>query len=299
MSIIKSLSVGEGDMFYIKHNTDSFTHNTDSFTIIECNLYDENKKRIMDEILSESSTKSISRFISTHPDDDHIAGITYFDTRLPIVNFYCVANEAIKLEPTEDFKKYCELRDSSKAFFIEKGSKRKWLNESDETRGGAGISVLWPITANEYYLQALKDAKDGKSYNNISPIINYREEDGVSVLWMGDMESDFMDNIADELDLPKVNILFAPHHGRKSIKVPKKLLDDMAPDEIIIGEANSEYLNYYQGYNTITQNSAGDVTLSCVGKKVHVYVSEETYSVDFLDDERMSEFENYIGTLNI
>ncbi|CAM4346215.1 hypothetical protein COEX109129_19890 [Corallococcus exiguus] len=31
MSIIKSFSVGNGDMFYIKHNSDNFT-------IIDCNL---------------------------------------------------------------------------------------------------------------------------------------------------------------------------------------------------------------------------------------------------------------------
>ena len=38
MSIIKSLSVGYGDMFYIKHNSDNFT-------IIDCNLEDDNENR--------------------------------------------------------------------------------------------------------------------------------------------------------------------------------------------------------------------------------------------------------------
>ena len=48
MSIVKSLSVGNGDMFYIQHNSDNFT-------VIDCFLSDENKKTIMDEIISKST----------------------------------------------------------------------------------------------------------------------------------------------------------------------------------------------------------------------------------------------------
>ena len=68
MSIVKSLSVGNGDMFYIQHNSDNFT-------VIDCFLSDENKKTIMDEIISKSTDKNITRFISTHPDEDHIKGL--------------------------------------------------------------------------------------------------------------------------------------------------------------------------------------------------------------------------------
>ena len=48
MSIIKSFSVGEGDMFYIKHNSSNFS-------IIDCCLDDDNKEEIVDEIISEFS----------------------------------------------------------------------------------------------------------------------------------------------------------------------------------------------------------------------------------------------------
>ena len=43
MSIIKSFSVGEGDMFYIQHNSDNFT-------IIDCCMGDSNKREITNEI---------------------------------------------------------------------------------------------------------------------------------------------------------------------------------------------------------------------------------------------------------
>ena len=116
---------------------------------------------------------------------------------------------------------------------------------------------------------------------------------------MGDLETDFMENIENDVSLSKVNILFAPHHGRDSGKVPKSMLDILDPDIIIIGEAPSGNLNYYSGYNTITQLSAGDITFVNDGDEIHIYVSKENYSVNFLKNRNKSEYDNYIGTLDI
>ena len=293
MSLVKSLSVGNGDMFYIKHGSDNFS-------IIDCCMDDSNEVRIVNELKRERKNKEITRFISTHPDDDHIRGLDYLDSQMSIVNFYCVKNKATKEDETTDFKKYCELRDSyEKSFYIEKGCTRKWINQGDDVRGNSGITILWPIHSNQYFKDALKAAKDGESPNNISPIIKYSLQDGAIILWTGDLETDFMENIKDDLDLPKVNIFFAPHHGRKTGTIPTELLKAMDPDIIIIGEADSEHLNYYNGYNTITQNRAGDIILDCITNKVHIYVESDTYSVDFLDDESMSRYDNYLGTLNL
>lgn len=113
MSIIKSFSVGNGDMFYINHNSDNFT-------IIDC-CYNtkKNKEKNFNEIKEKSFNKGITRFISTHPDEDHIRGLKYLTEIMEIVNFYVVENKAIKCdEETENFKKYCKLRDNKKKFFI-------------------------------------------------------------------------------------------------------------------------------------------------------------------------------------
>jgi beta-lactamase superfamily II metal-dependent hydrolase len=292
MSKVKSFSVGNGDTFYIKHGSDNFT-------IIDCCLKDENKETIVDELKTESKNKSISRFISTHPDEDHIQKLDYLDDELPIYNFYCVANEATKTDETSGFKRYCELRDGTKAFNIYKNCSRKWMNQGDEERGSAGINILWPNTNNQYFKDALKVAKDGGSPNNISAIITYSIQDGAKYQWMGDLETDFMENIENDVSLSKVNILFAPHHGRDSGKVPKSMLDILDPDIIIIGEAPSGNLNYYSGYNTITQLSAGDITFVNDGDEIHIYVSKENYSVNFLKNRNKSEYDNYIGTLDI
>lgn len=297
MSLVKSISVGNGDMFYIKHNSDNFT-------IIDCNMDEANRERITNEILKESNGKTIKRFISTHPDDDHILGLTYLDERMGIVNFYCVENEATKEDPSDDFNHYCTLRDSTeKAFYLYRDCSRCWMNKNDQEKnyGSSGINILWPIVNNEDYEDALSEAHEGKSPNNISPIIKYSLIDGVTVLWFGDLENTFMEKIKETIDLPKADIIFAPHHGRKSGKIPTEWMDSIQPSIVIIGEAPSDKINYLSGYNTITQNSAGDIIFDCQTNIVHIYVSNAKYSVDFLENKNKPNRygATYIGSLSL
>ncbi len=294
MSIIKSFSVGNGDMFYIEHGSDNFT-------IIDCNLDSDQKEKIMDEICEVGGNKGIMRFISTHPDEDHFHGIEYLDDRFHIYNFYCVKNEATKKDDSTSFKHYCSLRDDTKkAFYIHKGCSRKWMNTNSEERGSSGINILWPDTENTQFKEQLKIAKDGGNANNISPIIKYSLENGVVALWFGDLESEFMNMIIDEISLPKADIVFAPHHGRSSGKLPTDWLSAIDPKIIVIGEADSTMLDYYKGYNTITQNSAHNIVFECNTGKVHVFVSSSNYSVGYLTDEGCADRakEYYIGSFD-
>lgn len=296
MSIIKSFSVGNGDMFYISHNSDNFT-------IIDCCMCEDDQSWIVSELKRESASKGVVRFISTHPDDDHIGGLKYLHEQMPILNFYTVKNSATKKPEcwTEDFDTYCELRDDAKkTFYIERGCTRRWMNQSNEERDGGGINIHWPIVTTSDYKEALTVAADGESPNNISPILTYSLSEGAVVAWMGDIESDFQEKVKDAIALPSVDVLFAPHHGRDSGKVVPKWLTEMSPKLIVVGEAPSEHLCYYPGYNCITQNSAGAITLDCTDDgKVHVYVAKKSYSVNFLKSEKMPNAVGgyYLGTL--
>lgn len=290
---IKSFDVGSGDTFYIRHESDNFT-------VIDCNLIDSRRDEIINEIFSESAGKRIWRFISTHPDEDHIYGIEYLHKKQEIINFYCVKNSAVKDDETDSFKKYCELRDSDKAFYLYKGCSRKWLNISDNERGAAGINILWPVTDNYEFKAALDICNNGGSPNNISPIISYEMRGGVKVLWFGDLEHQFMESIQDDYPMPKADIIFAPHHGRLSGAVPQKWLEQIDPQIIIIGEAPSSELKYFNNYNAITQNSAKDITLICDGSQVHIYSSNENYGFrNYLINNYKSDIADgyYIGTL--
>jgi len=118
---------------------------------------------------------------------------------------------------------------------------------------------------------------------------------------MGDLEATFMEKVKDDISMDRADILFAPHHGRKSGKVPKKWLDEMNPSMVVIGEAESSHLDYHAGRDTLTQNSCGDIVLECVRGAAHVFVRNDTYAVDFLDDRSRSDSHglNYLGTLGV
>ena len=272
MSKVKSFSVGNGDMFYIRHNTDNFT-------TIDCCLTDDVKDEILNEIGLESFGKGVVRFISTHPDDDHIKGLVEYDNRFGIVNFYRVDNGTTKdCTETKDFKRYKKLRDDGRiSFELKKGCKRKWMNITDEERQGAGLSCLWPITDNELYKEALETAANGGSPNNISPVIRYNVS-GFSFLWMGDMETDMQKEFDKQVANDHTTIVFAPHHGRKSGHIPSTLMDKLTPKLVVVGEAPCSELDYYAGNNTITQNSAGDILFETNGDYVDIFVSKQGYN---------------------
>jgi len=292
MSMVHSYAVGNGDMFSIRHNPDSFT-------IIDCSMSMDDGDSILEALKKQAQEKGISRFISTHPDQDHMMGLEYLDDKMPIWNFYCVANSATKSDETNDFKRYCQLRDGDKAFSIYKGCSRRWLNQGNDERGSAGIEILWPDADNADYKAVLQDVAGGGSPNNISPVITYSSQNGGSFVWMGDLETDFMEKIEDEVAWPDIDILFAPHHGRDSGKIPVSILSAMNPRIIVIGEAPSQHLNYYGSYNTITQNTAGTIAFECVNDCVHIYVSKDNYAVNFLADHGTTTYGNYIGTLEV
>lgn len=284
-------------MFYIRHGSDNFT-------MIDCMLPADDvawRGQIVNELVEQSHDKGITRFISTHPDQDHVQGLEYLDSRLKLLNFYCVKNRAVKDEPTSDFEYYCTLRDDTKkAFYIHKGCRRRWMNQSSDERGEAGINILWPDTSNPDYKAALEAAERGESPNNTSAIIKYSLKDGVTALWMGDLETDFMEEIDGHVDLPSIDLLFAPHHGRESGRVPNAWLERLDPTVIVLGEAEAGHLYYYPGWNTITQNRAGDIAFDCRAGRVDVYVSSSTYTAEFLYDAGASaNLGRYIGSFRV
>ena len=115
-------------MFYIQHGNDNFS-------IIDCSLPDDREDEILDEIAAAQEGKGITRFISTHPDQDHLQGLVQLDDRFELLNFYVVKNEATKSDETVDFKRYKKLRDHSrKAFYIKQGCARRWMNQGSNER---------------------------------------------------------------------------------------------------------------------------------------------------------------------
>ena len=87
------------------------------------------------------------------------------------------------------------------------------------------------------------------------------------------MQQEYYDTCSK--NIPVVNILFQPHHGRKSASIPPALLDALNPQLIIIGNAPSEYIDYGNSRMTITQNTAGDLVFVNDDGYVHIYSQNE------------------------
>lgn len=250
MALVKSFSVGNGDMYYIRHNSSNFT-------IIDCCLSATNRETIINEIFAQSRDKDITRFISTHPDDDHFRGIECLDRALNLNNFYCSPNNARKFQVTPSFVHYCKMRDNLQIrYFVQRGCRRESLNLGDNP---AGIEILWPDRDNLNFINAQIQAFNGTAFNNLSLVARYAT-DNASFMWIGDLETDFMEAIQHDINLCPTDIVFAPHHGRQTGKLPRSWLERLQAKVIIIGEARTRHLNYYTGYNKITQNRAGDIT---------------------------------------
>lgn len=277
MSIVKSFSFPDGeirgDMFYIKHVSNNFT-------VIDCYLTDEagangRKDELIAEVKSESNGRTC-RFISTHPDHDHIAGIEFLNDEWSILNFYAVENNHPKDESDDSLTTYQWLL-RNKNYPISRGIKRKWLNDSSDERGSSGINFLWPDLKNEKFQAALAKVEEGKEINNICPIFTYSVTDGPVYMWMGDLETKMQKAFFDEYKdvVPHVDILFQPHHGRESGAVPTDLLEALSPKLIIIGNAPAKHIDYGDSQCTITQNTSGDIMFENDGRKIHVYTKNK------------------------
>lgn len=299
MSIVKSFSfpVGEtrGDTFYIKHNSNNFT-------MIDCYLKEGDdascrKDEIIEEINHESNDR-IRRFISTHPDNDHILGIENLDAQWEIINFYAVDNDIPANPKDASLTKYLELL-KDKNCPLHAGLTRAWLNKGNGERDSSGIFFQWPILTNEKFQKELETVARGESPNNISCIFTYSIENGAKYMWMGDMETDMQQEYYDVCkgDIPHVDILFHPHHGRESAAVPDDLLGALSPKLIIIGNAPSEHLDYGDSSCTITQNTAGDILFENEGNKVHVYTANEITNVPdcLIKKQGVGNFVDYKG----
>lgn len=307
MSVVKSYSFPEGDvrgdMFYIKHNSDNFT-------IIDCYLKEGDnsscrKDEILAEIAEESKDKTIKRFISTHPHNDHILGIELLDAQEEIINFYAVANDIPANPDDESLTKYIDLK-ATKNTPIEEGLRRCWINKKDEKRESSGITFQWPKTNVAEFKDALAKVKNGDNPNNISCVFTYSINNGPKFMWMGDMQTEMQEVFLREMkdQLKPVDIFFHPHHGRKTSAPPQELLDILNPKIVVISNAPADDLNYDEPDRTITQNRAGDIVFVNEGDYVHVYTANEYNEAPeclerLRDMSDSAKYGHYIGSLNL
>lgn len=246
---IHFLNVGNGDCTVLELPDNKIM----VIDICNCRLKKEEAKKEfvnpLDYLVSISSASSVTRYIQSHPDMDHMDGLADLISKYSISNFWDTQNK--KQKPDEftqgyrekDWDAYEELRKGKSAKYFSRGD----IIESD----GVKIHVLSPSA------QLVKDSNDNEDWNLISYVI-ILEFRGLFVAFGGDASDVAWENIHDYATsntdvknlISKVNIFKASHHGRNTSYCGSGILDMMNPKYIVISKGSvpgeqSAYGNYY------------------------------------------------------
>lgn len=152
--------------------------------------------------------------------------------------------------------------------------KEDWNFYQSIRAGKENLNVLRLLTgaAGEFYsndrieilsptLELLREANDKEDYNKSSYVLLFTSYNK-KVIFAGDSDELAWESIMAQYSekLTDIDLLIAPHHGRKTGGC-SKYLDELNPKLTLFGNAQSEYLDYGSWYNKglkyITNNQAG------------------------------------------
>jgi len=304
MGIIHFLNVKNGDCSIVQHPSGRIT------VIDVCNAYEQattyqdtydmgkshihggnfnQKEHPVNPIdyLRQRGIAGVFRFILTHPDMDHMDGLKAFCAVFRPLNFWDTDNakeipfSESSIYRKEDWLYYKSIRDGTlsngpKRLVLYAGARGPYYNQ-DDTNGEPhdNLYILAPTR------ELMDQAKTSDDYNDASYVILYRSEGG-RVLFAGDSHDRTWDYILDNYakDVRNVELLIAPHHGRKSGR-SYKFLDVVNPGLTLLGNADSEHLAYEawrnRGFCYITNNQAGCIIIDASKNPMSVYVTNESY----------------------
>lgn len=241
--------------------------------------------------MNDRGISSIFRYVQTHPDMDHMDGIEALFQKFCPTNFWDTDNtkemQASSWEGSpyqaSDWKFYKRLRDidpdgDPKRLALYSGAHGQYYNQgSDGTGGGDGLHVLAPTkelvaAANE----------NGEDYNRCSYVILYRTG-GNRIVFSGDSHDETWDHILEHHkdDVTDIDLLIAPHHGRKSGR-SYEFLRTLTPTLTFFGNAPSDHLAYAawanRGLSMVTNNQANCMVVDASTNPMTLYVMHENFA---------------------
>lgn len=303
MSTIHFLNVKNGDCSWIHHNSGHITvidvNNakieepvTESYyelakSAVRGNFNQKNYPVNPINYMKAFSVSAVMRFILTHPDMDHMGGIKDFFSSFDVHNFWDTDNtkEIDNFEGPyneDDWKFYKKLRSGSvegiKRLTLYAGSRGKYYNQNEDGSGGGdGLYIIAPTE------DLVKQANECGDFNDCSYVILYRTGNHKKILFAGDSHDKtwnyILENHKDSVE--NVDILIAPHHGRKSGR-SYEFLDVVNPKITFFGNAESEHLAYdawrYRGLEYITNNQANCIVSEVSNDIIDIYVTYENFA---------------------
>ena len=299
MGVVHFLNVNEGDCILIEHPSQRKTLidiSNGKKVIDTCERFfseNYNQKSYPEnpiDYLKNRNIGTIFRFILTHPDMDHMDGISDLFSSFKVVNFWDTDNTKMMDETTEwgrynkdDWEFYQEIRKSiSKPTVLNlyAGQRGQYFNqEAGGENGGDGLHILAPTKL------LVEEANRSKDYNDCSYVILYRTNNK-KIIFAGDSGKRTWDYILENHEdaVKDIDLLVAPHHGRKT-GGNESYLDVLRPKLTLFGNAKSQYLDYSSWNNRklrhITNNQANNIIIDTNNNKMKIYVSYEAFAKAF------------------
>lgn len=299
MGVVHFLNVNEGDCIWVEHLSGHNTVIDISNAEKADNIFesaslsgDHNQKNYPVnpiKYLSDQGVGTIFRFILTHPDMDHMDGIKDLFNSFEVLNFWDTENTKVMDTNAswgkynkEDWEFYQEIRNSEqspKVLHLYAGSHGQFYNQYENGESGAdGLYLLAPT------IELVEEANNTKEYNDCSYVILYRTGNDKKIVFAGDSAEKTWNYILENYkeDVTDIDILVAPHHGRKT-GGNDEYLDILNPKLTLFGNAKSQYLDYSSWNNRnldhITNNQANCIILDTNGTNgIDVYVTYETFA---------------------
>jgi beta-lactamase superfamily II metal-dependent hydrolase len=232
------LDVGHGDCTIIEHPSGRVTViDLNETNYKSCILY-------IRALLYKRNNNIIHRYIQTHPDMDHMRGLSRLLSEFDVLNFWDTRNTKTISSFTSDNDRldWCTYKNIQEKQHYFQGNNYSYFNEDN-------IEILSPSRTITY------EANYQQNHNNHSYILRITHGKA-SIILGGDAESKIWDALAEQGHLHQCTIFKAPHHGRDS-GYSLKALKYLNPQHIVTSvgtkpetDAHSKYSNYGQVYST-------------------------------------------------
>lgn len=307
MPTVHFLNVGQGDCSIIQHGSGRVT----MIDICGGNLStdDEKQAKLVYEIFGSTAKgggdygmrecptnpvdycrahgiRQVFRFILTHPDMDHMDGLSNLLAQVQVANFW--ETGARKEKPgfsegrfnEDDWDCYAQMagrkREGITVISHLAGANFEFANKGEPNGGGDCLSIVAPTPA------LVAAGNESEDCNDASYVIVYRTCGG-NIVFPGDAHDETWEYVTKNHAglVENCAVLIGPHHGRKSDR-DYKFLDLLQPGLTLFGCAPSEHLAYNAWNNRdlfyITQNQAGNVILEGTNQGIEVFVENITFA---------------------
>jgi len=221
------------------------------------NSHNEDYENPINYLKNLTNSRSIHRYIQTHPDMDHMDGFADLVKEFEIVNFWDTANT--KKKP-DDFTNNFREEDWDAYKYSNKGRELDFGRRTRTVKFDEGFYIydIFPLSPTQSLVDS---ANSGENWNELS-YVTLISWDGFKVLFGGDATSEVWDDIVNWIGrdrdaarlFSEINVFKSSHHGRSSSYCGTPLLKFMNPQTIIanhtVPNTESAYDDYYNFLKT-------------------------------------------------